>query len=272
MTPSSMSGSSGGHPYSSGDWDPDLYIKFGDERTRPSIDLVSRINIENPKTIIDIGCGPGNSTRMLHQKWPESRITGIDNSPAMIEKAKNDYPGQEWIIADAAKYSPDRKYDIVFSNATIQWISDHEKLIDGFMEIVAEQGALAIQIPLYRRMPISGLIERIASTGKWKPETRGCRELLTFHEKGFYYDLLAKRCKSLDMWETSYVHVMNSHNDILEMIKSTGMKPYLESMKDENDRHDFGSEVLKEIERAYPAQRDGRVLFPFERLFFIAYR
>ncbi len=272
MTPSSMNGSSGGHSCSSGDWDPGLYMKFGDERTRPSIDLVSRIDIENPKTIIDIGCGPGNSTRILHQRWPESRITGIDNSPAMIEKAKNDYPGQEWKIADAAKFNPGEKYDIVFSNATIQWISNHEKLIAGFMDLVGEQGALAIQIPLYQHMPISGLIERTASMGKWKLETRGCGELLTFHERGFYYDLLAKRCSSLNMWETSYVHVMNDHNDILEMVKSTGMKPYLEAIESENDRHDFGKEVLREIERAYPAQRDGRVLFPFERLFFVAYR
>ncbi len=272
MTPSSMSGSNGGQPCSSRDWDPGLYMRFGDERTRPSIDLVSRINIENPQTIIDIGCGPGNSTRILRQRWPESRITGIDNSPAMIEKAKNDYPGHEWIIADAATFNPDEKYDIVFSNASIQWISNHEKLIAGLMELVGEQGALAIQIPLYRHMPISGLIERTASMGKWKLETRGCGELLTFHERGFYYDLLAKRCSSLTMWETSYIHVMNAHIDILEMIKSTGLKPYLEAMKIENDRRDFLKEVLREIELAYPAQGNGSVLFPFERLFFIAYR
>ena len=261
-----------GKPGASSDWDPGLYMKFADERIRPSTDLVARIDIENPKSIIDIGCGPGNSTQILHRRWPASSIAGIDNSPAMIEKARRDSPEQNWILGDASKMDHVEKYDIVFSNATIQWIPDHERLIPKLMDLVAEKGALAVQIPLYQLMPISGLIETVASQGTWKATTRGCMGLFTFHERGFYYDLLVHRCRLLEIWETSYIHVMNTHGDILEMIKSTGMRPYLELIESDKDKKDFEIEVLKAIEQAYPAQRNGRVLFPFKRLFFIAYR
>ena len=117
------------------DWNPELYLKYNKERIQPSIDLVSRINFDNPRNIIDIGCGPGNSTHVLTERWPDAKITGIDNSPAMIEKAQNDYPSQTWKVMDAGNLVFDEKYDIVFSNATIQWIPDHKKLLADFKSL-----------------------------------------------------------------------------------------------------------------------------------------
>src|SRR6266542_994395 len=120
------------------DWNPDLYLKFNKERIQPSIDLVSRIAINDPKSIIDIGCGPGNSTQILAERWPKARIVGVDNSPAMIEKAKKDYPHQEWCVLDAGKVLILETYDVVFSNATIQWIPDHERLMKR-MEVMTKR-------------------------------------------------------------------------------------------------------------------------------------
>ncbi|MHC1782992.1 MAG: methyltransferase domain-containing protein [Anaerolineaceae bacterium] len=131
------------------DWNPDLYLRFEKERTQPSIDLVSRINFDAPGKIIDIGCGPGNSTQILVQKWPDALVTGVDNSPAMIEKAKKDYPNQNWMLLDAGKDEIKEKFDIIFSNATIQWIPNHQELFARFFCALNDNGLIAIQIPLF---------------------------------------------------------------------------------------------------------------------------
>ncbi|MBN1428716.1 MAG: methyltransferase domain-containing protein, partial [Anaerolineae bacterium] len=115
------------------DWNPELYMKFGNERTQPSIDLVNRIRPnKQPQSMIDIGCGPGNSSQVLTQRWPNARLVGVDSSPSMIEMARRDYPQHEWVLADASTFSPDGRFDIVFSNATIQWLPDHERLLARF--------------------------------------------------------------------------------------------------------------------------------------------
>ena len=252
------------------DWNPELYLKFRNERTQPSIDLVSRIDIESPQSIIDIGCGPGNSTQVLAGRWSGSRIAGLDNSPSMIEKAKNDYPSQEWILADVMDIDPSVKYDIVFSNATIQWIPDHKQLIDSMWKMVNENGVIAVQMPLYNEMPVCGAVEQAAS-GIW-PRLDNVMDIFTFHEPGYYYDVLSYLSGKIDMWVTDYLHIMDSHKSIIEMIKSAGLKPYLDRLESESDKLEFESAALRNIMEAYPAQENGRVIFPFKRLFFIAYR
>jgi trans-aconitate 2-methyltransferase len=255
---------------SNNDWNPALYLKFRNERTQPSIDLVSRINISDPKSIIDIGCGPGNSTEILLYKWPNSSITGIDNSPAMIEMAQSDFPDQKWKIMDASEISTKEKYDIVFSNAAIQWIPNHEKLILNFIKMVNPNGALAIQVPLYHEMPICPIIDDVFNKMFGKIEFN-CESIFTFHTGTYYYDILVNHVKTLEMWETSYIHSMNSCNDILEMIKSTGLKPYLEKITDDKMKNEFENNIENEINKIYLKQIDGKVLFPFKRLFFIGY-
>lgn len=253
------------------DWNPELYLKYKDERTRPSIDLVSKIRINNPNKIIDIGCGPGNSTQILYKRWPESQITGLDNSQEMIKKAKKDYPDQNWILSDASIIDSKMKYDIVFSNATIQWIPNHQGLIKSLFGILENNGALAVQIPMFKNMPLGNSIGRIANTSKWNKYLKGCDDLFTYHDYNFYYDVLCKYSDNIDMWETSYIHTMASHNAILEWIRSTGLKPYLEKLENDEMKNEFEKDILNEIKIMYPLQINGKVLFPFIRLFFIAY-
>lgn len=254
------------------DWNLQLYLKYKNERTQPSIDLVSRIKIDNPGTVIDLGCGPGNSTQILYQRWPESKITGLDNSPEMIKKAKTDYPDQKWILSDISDTDLKVKYDIVFSNAVIQWIPDHEELIEKLFSITADGGALAVQVPMFKKMAMGRSIEQVSKKEKWNHFTKGCDEMFTYHDYGFYYDLLGQCSSDIDIWETAYVHTMDSHESILEWIRSTGLKPYLDSIDNVIMKNEFEAEILEEIKKNYPIQKNGKVLFPFKRLFFVAYK
>jgi trans-aconitate 2-methyltransferase len=251
------------------DWNPDLYLKFNNERVRPSIDLVSRIDFQNPQSIIDIGCGPGNSTLVLVQRWPDARIVGADNSPAMIEKAKKDYHDQQWLLFDAGKDQLADKYDIIFSNATIQWIPKHDELIKNCYNALNNEGILAVQLPRFFDMPISKAINDVAELPKWKEVVKDVPGLFTIHSPSNYYDQLAKYFSKIDIWTTDYYHVMESHQAILEMMVTTGVKPYLERIKSE-DHQEFKSLLLDRITIAYPSQQDGKVLYPFKRLFFVA--
>jgi trans-aconitate 2-methyltransferase len=252
------------------DWNPDQYLKFDRERTQPSIDLVSRIIFEKPSKIIDIGCGPGNSTQVLVQRWPDSEITGIDNSPAMIERAKKDYPNQDWRILDAGTDEIEENFDIVFSNATIQWIPDHPKLFKKFYNMLSDNGILAIQIPLFWDMPLGKSIATIAENSRWNSATKGVIELFTIQDFSSYYEILSERFHSIDIWETNYIHILDSQLSILKMIKSSGLRPFLDRLVNDNDKKDFEAMVLNEIIKDYPLQKDGKVLFPFKRLFFIS--
>ena len=252
------------------DWNPDLYLKFGNERTQPSIDLVARINCDNPQRIIDIGCGPGNSTQVLAQRWPGARITGIDNSPAMIEKAKAGYPNMEWKIADAGTDDIEGIYDLVFSNATIQWIPDHEALLERFSRLLPDNGILAVQVPQFFDMPLGKSIAAIAADNRWRTETEEVTAHFTIHDGPAYYDYLTALFRQVEMWQTDYVHIFDSHLSVLEMIRSTGLRPYLNKLTKEEDRRDFEERVLQSVVKDYPLQKNGKVLFPFKRLFFIA--
>lgn len=254
------------------DWNPDLYLKYRNERTQPAIDLISKIAITvQPKSILDIGCGPGNSSQALLHRWPEAALTGIDSSISMIEKAKTSYPANTWIVADASQYISSKKYDIVFSNATIQWIPNHAALFKKLFDLTNPGGVLAIQVPRFNEMPLSGAIEKVADQARWKAVVSGCSDLFTYHDEKYYYDLLSPHYKSVEFWQTDYFHVLESQPAIIEWIRSTGLKPYLDCLKDE-EKPLFENEVLAAIKYDYPVQKDGKVLFPFKRLFMIGYK
>ncbi len=254
------------------DWNPDQYLQFKTERTQPSIDLVARIHFADPKTIIDFGCGPGNSTQVLVKRWPKARIIGLDNSSAMIAKAKEDYPEQEWILADAATYESEVKFDIVFSNATIQWIPDHTALLNKFHGLLVEGGIVAVQLPLFWDMPLGKIIDRVSKDPRWQSYTEQVPSLFTIHDYSFYYDQLSVLFQKVDLWETCYMDILDSHRSLVEMIRSTGMKPYLEQLDSHNAKVEFEQEVLKEIVKVYPSQQNGKVILPFKRLFFIGHK
>jgi trans-aconitate 2-methyltransferase len=253
-------------------WNPEAYLKFQDERTQPSYDLAARVDLSGPARIVDIGCGPGNSTRVLRERWPQARITGLDSSPQMIAKAEAAYPEETWVLADAATWETDERFDLVFSNAALQWIPGHEALVRKLFAPLNPGGALAVQVPANNDSPIYLAVNEVAQRAKWRDAMRGCGELLTYHDPGFYYDLLSALSPRVSLWQTTYFHVLASHQSLIDWYSSTGLRPYLERLLGAEQKRAFQEQVLDTCRAGYPPQRDGRILFPFKRLFFVAYR
>lgn len=254
------------------EWDPYQYLQFKRERTQPSIDLVARIQMDDPKTIIDIGCGPGNSTQILSRRWPLADVLGLDKSEKMIQKARHDYPHQKWIVGDASTLETRQTYDIVFSNAAIHWIPRHEILLQRLFQKVNENGILAVQVPVNQESPLYKAILRVSKGSKWSAFTAGREATITYHTADYYYEQLSLYTKEITIWETIYYHIMNSHQELIDWYKSTAMKPYLDSLPTDESRTEFEKEILNECIAAYPPQRNGKILYPFRRLFFTARR
>jgi trans-aconitate 2-methyltransferase len=255
-----------------GSWSPDEYMRFGDERTRPSVDLASRIAVERPATVIDLGCGPGNSTRVLRQRWPEAHVVGLDSSPEMIDAARADEPLEEWVVSGIEDWTPSAGFDVVFSNAALQWLPDHCALIERLFRAVAPGGALGFQIPSADFAAVRRLIQGIALDGPWTPRMSGPIGELTMEPPGVYYDCLSPHARSVDIWETEYFHVMDSPVAIVDWIASTGLRPFLAALESEDETRLFVSRLNEMVRDAYRPQKDGRVLFPFKRTFVVAYR
>ncbi|HEQ71798.1 MAG TPA: methyltransferase domain-containing protein [Spirochaetia bacterium] len=252
------------------DWNPADYLRFGKERSIPAQDLIAHIDIDEPERILDIGCGPGNSTRLLKKRWPGSRLTGVDGSSAMIETARNNGPDAEWVAADIAEYDPEQRFDIVFSNAALQWMDDQEMLLERFQRFLTGAGVLAAQVPFFWDMPLGKTIDRVSRDIRFSEKTGNVSAVFTIHTPGWYYDRLSALFRTIFVWQTDYYHVMQSHAAIVDMISSTGLRPYLERLASQAEANRFCAEVEKQIRRDYPVQRDGRVLFPFKRFFFVA--
>ncbi|MCL2194940.1 MAG: methyltransferase domain-containing protein [Oscillospiraceae bacterium] len=253
------------------DWKPDLYLAFEKERTQPSIDLVMKIEHENPARIIDIGCGPGNSTNVLCSRWPQAQIIGLDSSQAMIEKAQATYPHMNWLRADAAgDLSVLGQFDIVFSNAAIQWIPNQEKLLANLFNLLRPGGVLAVQVPSTSNMPVNVELRNLAAATKWQPHFASPCGNGSVRNEHFYYDVLCSFADAIEMWVTNYCHVMGSHAEIVTWYSGSGLRPYLDSFDDESKRNAFLQAYEQQLRDAYPAQKDGKILFPFTRIFFTA--
>ncbi|MDD3365503.1 MAG: methyltransferase domain-containing protein, partial [Syntrophomonas sp.] len=193
------------------DWNPMGYLKFEKERSQPAIDLVMRISHHNPESILDIGCGPGNSTRILYDRWKNARITGLDNSPAMLEKAKNTNKLINWILGDASgDLLQLGKFDLIFSNAAFQWIPDNEILINQLFNMLNPNGVLAAQVPYMEEMPISKVINEVVNRADWARYFANLSSPYKMNPPDFYYDVLASFGTEIYLWETRYFQIMNS--------------------------------------------------------------
>ena len=253
-------------------WNSDEYLKFKSQRTQPAYDLVNRISINNPEKIIDIGCGPGNSTEVLAGKFKKADIMGIDNSQNMIDKAMQQHPELTFKLYDI-QYGVsglNNDYDIVFSNACIQWVPNHTVLIKNLFSMLRKGGALAIQIPINFSEPIHEIINDISASQKWKTFFGASRIFHTL-TSAEYFDILAELTPNFFIWETTYYHNMQSHHTILDWYRGTGLRPYLDALPLDKVT-EFEQDIFNEVKKRYPVQKSGQVIFPFPRLFFLAYR
>ncbi len=248
-------------------WNAEQYLKFDEERTRPCHDLLARISLQ-PRTVVDLGCGPGNSTTVLANRWPEARTCGIDSSQAMIEQARQTCPAGEWIVEDILSFSEhaDSAWDLVFSNAALQWVSDHPTLFPRLMQRVAPGGAFAAQVPANWDGPAHRAMREVAKEFGIAGKVREWH----VHPISTYYNILAPHASRLDLWETTYIHILPDAEAIVEWYKGTGLRPFLQALDSESERERFTSLYLEAIRIAYPPQPDEKILFPFQRLFLIA--
>ncbi|MCM1488780.1 MAG: methyltransferase domain-containing protein, partial [Firmicutes bacterium] len=243
------------------DWNSTQYLKFKKERTQPSIDLAARIDLENPVDIIDIGCGPGNSTAVLKTRFPKAKILGVDSSRNMVDRAKADNPDLSFKLLDVTSedWRLGQHFDIAFSNACIQWVPDHKALLPKIMGILKEGGKMAVQIPFNFKQPIHTLTDELIKTEKWCKKINEPRIFYTLTAEE-YYDILAEISSDFQMWETVYCHRMKSCEDIIEWYKSTGLKPYLDTLNDD-DKREFLADVLVKVREHYPLRKNGEVIF-----------
>lgn len=255
-----------------GSWNPEEYLKFKLERTRPAEELLNRVQLTKVGHAVDLGCGPGNSTEILRRRWPRAKILGVDRSEAMIAKARDSFPREAWVVADLADFQPPWLCDLVFANAALHWLKDHHLLIPSWMQKIRPGGALAFQIPSSEIPLVRKAIEAVSRDSRWSDRMEEARSALTLHPAPVYYQLLDPLASQLDLWETRYYHSMPNHQAILDWMGSTGLRPYLDALSDSRDQQQFLDEVLKRVQADYPIQPDGTVVFPFQRLFVVAYR
>lgn len=253
-------------------WDADLYLRFADERTQPAVDLLGRVHVDAPRRVIDLGCGPGNSTALLRQRWPGAEIIGLDHSPEMIAAAQQSHPEGKWLIADVRSWTDPVPFDVIFSNAAFQWVPDHAALVPRLLRMVNPGGVLAVQVPRHVQSPVHQLMLEISQRPEWNGRMDAARAAITVESPAFYYDVLQPLAARIDLWETEYQHVLDGPAAILAWIRGTGLRPFLEALATDAERHRFEELLLAGVEQAYARRVDGRVLFPFRRLFFVAYR
>jgi trans-aconitate 2-methyltransferase len=254
-------------------WDANQYLKYARERARPFFDLLAQVRNSDVRTAVDLGCGPGELTCVLSERWPAARVLGIDNSPEMLTKAAaHAIPGRlEFVAADLATWKPAQPCDLLFSNAALQWVSDHEQLFARLVGLLAPGGTLAVQMPYHMATPAQQAIDAAAREGPWQPLLAGvglqpeCVLPLLW-----YVRLLTGLGLVVDAWETTYLHILTGANPVLEWMKGTALRPLLDRL-DTGSQEAFLADVGRRLRAAYPAVKDV-TLFPFPRIFVVATR
>jgi trans-aconitate 2-methyltransferase len=254
------------------DWSARQYLKFEDERTRPPRDLVAQVPLQRPRLAVDLGCGPGNSTELLVERFPQSDIVGLDFSPDMLAKARERLPQCKFVQADIATWRPEPTTDLIFGNAVMQWLPDHPAIMRRLLEALPQGGVLAIQMPDNTREPALMFQREVGERGPWKdnPEVKAApRDDLPPTDA--YYDLLKPVCSRIDIWHTIYNHVMASPAAITEWFKGSSLQPFLSPL-DAAAREKFLAAYTAKCVAAYKPRYDGKVLLRFPRLFILAVR
>jgi trans-aconitate 2-methyltransferase len=250
-------------------WDPAQYLKFAGPRLRPAIDLLGHIEAAAPKLVYDLGCGAGNVTRFIAERWPVAKIVGIDGSAEMLGKARADLPQIEWQQADLATWGPPQKPDVIYSNAALHWIEDHAPVFVRLFESLAPGGTFAVQIPRNFGAPSHTSMGEAARRGPWRKKLEPLLRPSPVEPPDFYYNLLAPLAAKLDIWETEYLQVLQGEHAVKEYTKSTWLSPLLAALE-EPERRQFEDTYTKLVDAAYPRRPDGKTLFPFRRMFIIA--
>jgi trans-aconitate 2-methyltransferase len=254
-------------------WDPVTYLRFDSERARPFFDLLARVHAAYPSRVVDLGCGPGNLTALLTDRWPGAQVLGVDNSPEMIEAAKAEHAAAgerlAFIHADIRTWQPSRPVDVFTCNAALQWIPGHADLLTGWAAWLAPRGSLAFQVPGNSAQPSHQILAELAASARWRPLLKGVQLNSQSANPAVYLDLLAAAGLEVDAWETTYLHVLPGPDPVVDWYKGSGLRPVLAALPPEAAA-EFTAEYSKRIREAYPQAPYGTVL-PFRRVFIVAH-
>ena len=255
-------------------WDATQYLRFGGERARPFIDLLARVGAELPSHVVDMGCGPGNLTVLLAERWPSAAVCGVDSSPQMIEAARKlvlrDAPGLSFVVDDVRHWEPQSLPDVIVSNAVLQWVPGHRELLVRWADWLADDGWLAFQVPGNFGQPSHAILREMAASARWRWLLRDAELNRQSADPADYAELLAGAGCEVDAWETTYVHILPGSDPVLEWYKGTGLRPVL-AVLDADQAADFLAEYGEKIRVAYPPGPFGTLL-PFRRVFTVAHR
>jgi trans-aconitate 2-methyltransferase len=249
-------------------WDPERYLTYADERGRPFVELLARVEAARPEEVVDLGCGPGNLTALLRTRWPDAHVRGLDSSPEMIERARAAEPGIEFAVADLRSWATgDDAVDVLVSNATLQWVPGHLDLLPSLAGHLRPGGWLAFQVPGNFDEPSHTIRTALASEPPYDAHTRGVA-VPSSHDPAVYLEALTAIGMEVDAWETTYLHVLIGPHPVFTWVSGTGARPTLQALPDDL-RPGFEAEFKRRLRSAYP-ERNGRVVLPFRRIFVVA--
>ncbi|WP_067435569.1 trans-aconitate 2-methyltransferase [Nocardioides jensenii] len=249
-------------------WNPEQYLTYADERGRPFVDLVQRIDADSPRRVVDLGCGPGNLTALLKARWPDADVAGLDSSAEMIDRARHDVPGIDFEVQDLREWTPGgRAVDVLVSNATLQWVPDHLDLLPGLVDAVIPGGWLAFQVPGNFDEPSHTIRTEIAAQERYAAHLAGVA-VPSSHDGTVYLERLADLGCRVDAWETTYLHVLTGEDPVFTWVTGTGARPTLQALPD-GLREEFADEFKAGLRSSYPQTPYGVVL-PFRRIFVVA--
>jgi trans-aconitate 2-methyltransferase len=254
-------------------WSAKQYVAFEDERTRPARDLLAAIPPVDARLAIDIGCGPGNSTQLLVERFANATVRGLDSSADMVEAARKRLPQVRFDTADIDTWNEPGPFDVIFANAVLQWVPDHATLLPALASRLTQGGSLAIQMPDNLNEPSHRLMREVAADGPWVSKLADAAGQRTeMASAGDYYSMLRPHCARVDVWRTTYHHPLaGGASGVVEWFKGSGLRPFLDPL-DEAEKAQYLKQYQTAIERAYPPLADGSVLLPFPRLFIVATR
>lgn len=255
-------------------WDPGAYLRYGDERSRPFFDLVARVGADRPRSVVDLGCGPGTLTRALAERWPQARLSGVDSSPQMIAKAVAEDSPVDFRVADVRDWRPEPDVDVVVSNAVLQWVPGHEELLTRWAGELPAGAWLAVQVPGNFGAASHRALRAVAREPRWAPHLAPLLRDAPVHDAAGYAELLISAGCAVDAWETTYVHLLPAAPDadhpVLAWMEGTALRPIRAALADDEESwRAFRDELGARLAEAYPV-RDSLVYFPFHRVFFVA--
>ena len=251
------------------DWSAEQYLKFADERTRAARDLLAHVPLDQPRLVYDLGCGPGNSTELLIERFAQARIVGVDSSPDMLAKARRSYKQAEFVEGDLKNWQPGENADLLFANAVFQWVPDHMRVLQRLLGTLPKGGVLAVQMPDNLNEPSHVAMRETALAGPWSDKLKNLGRVRDrLPSPHVYYHELKPHAARIDIWHTIYNHPLDGAGGIVEWVKGTGLRPYIDPL-DDAEREAYLAGYQDRIAKAYPLEYDGKALLRFPRLFIV---